>query len=426
MYESYYRFAKPPFRLVADPSMLFVSESARESLSRLEYAIRDGKGIVVMTGEVGTGKTTLVNRFLDQRRADLRTAYIFNPTLSGLQLLRAVLEELGLDARADTEVELTQRLYQDLLQQRRAGRRTVLFVDEAQALLPESLEELRLLTNLETRHEKLLHIVLVGQPELLDTLESHALRPLRQRIELFIEVGPLGRDETSQYIAHRLRLANPMRPVRFTGDANQWVHRISAGVPRNVNKVCDAALLLAFVEEASTVTSKHVREAVRTIDGHEVSLRLHRLGPLGRWHRFAAGTAAVAAAVALFVAADTTGRRSSPVTAAPATPTLAGMVANANASEPAPTEMVLVHLASFRERAQAEAFARSVVPSPGRRFYLQHADARGTRWVRVLVGDFATAQEAGDFARTALAQRRLAYAQPVRLSPAGLESWEAR
>jgi len=422
MYETYYRFVKPPFRLVADPSMLFVSESAREGLSRLEYAVRDGKGIVVMTGEVGTGKTTLVNRFLDQPRADVRTAYIFNPTLSGIQLLKTVAEELGVDPHADSKVDLTRRLYADLLQQRQAGRRTVLFVDEAQALPLESLEELRLLTNLETRQEKLLHIVLVGQPELLGILESHALRPLRQRVELFIQVEPLGRTETEQYIAHRLRLANPSRPVHFTGGASQWVHRVGRGVPRNINKICDAALLVAFVEETGTVTSKHVREAVRTIDAQEVSLRWRRLRPLRPWQRLLAGAATVAAAVSLFLAADTAWRQATPGATAPPAPALAGM-APGGPSAPAAAEKVLVHLASFRERPQAEAFARTLALSPGHTLYLQDAESRGTRWVRVLVGDFADAREAGQFARTALEQRRVAYAQPVRVSPTGLDAW---
>ncbi len=423
MYESYYRFTKPPFRLVADPSMLFVSESAREGLSRLEYAVRDGKGIVVMTGEVGTGKTTLVNRYLDQARPGLRTAYIFNPTLSGEQLLRALADELGLGSQATSKGELARALYEHLLHERGAGRRTVLFVDEAQALPLETLEELRLLTNLETRHEKLLHIVLVGQPELLATLESHALRQLRQRVELFIQVEPMSGSETGLYIAHRLRVANPSRPVNFTSDACQLIHRLARGVPRDINKVCDASLLIAFVEEAGTVTTRHVREAVRTIDGQGVSLRLRGVRFLGPWQRLWIGASAVAAAAALMLAVDT-GRHGTSLPGSPAPQ--AAAVAPGTGAPSANAERILVHLASFHERAQAEAFARRALLPPGRKLYLQSTEDQEARWVRVFLGDFADAREAGDFARVALEERRFAYATAVRVPGRALETWEER
>ena len=412
MYESYYRFAKPPFRLVADPSMLFVSASAREGLSRLEYTVRDGKGIVVMTGEVGTGKTTLVNRFLDQARPSLRTAYIFNPTLSGEQLLRALADELGLGSQATSKVDLARLLYEHLLQERRAGRRTVLFVDEAQVLPLETLEELRLLTNLETRHEKLLHIVLVGQPELLGTLESHALRQLRQRVELFIQVEPMSGTETGLYIAHRLRVANPSRPVTFTGDACKLIHRCARGVPRDINKVCDAALLVAFVDETNTVTTKHVREAVRTIDGHGVSLRLRGVRSLGPWQRLWVGASAVAAACALMLAVDT-GKHGTSQAGGRATQA-AALAPGTGLQAPA-AERILVHLASFRDRAAAETFARRAQLPPGRKLYLQSAATPEAGWVRVFLGDFTDAREAGDFARTALEERLFAYATAVRV-----------
>ncbi len=428
MYESYFRFVKSPFRLVADPSMLFVSASAREGLTRLEYAVRDGKGIVVMTGEVGTGKTTLVNRCLDQARGDVRTAYLFNPSLSGAQLLRALADELQCEVHGESKLELTRALYDDLLRHRQAGRRTVLFVDEAQVLSPEALEELRLLTNLETRHEKLLHIVLVAQPELLSLLESHSLRQLRQRVELFIHLGPMSREETGQYIAHRLRVANPGRPVAFTSEAALVIHRLTRGVPRDINKICDAALLIAFVEETGTVTTKHVREAMRTVDAREMGLRLRGTRSSGPWQRLWVGAGAVVVIVAVVLAAyiGTRPARSN----GGRSPSLAGIASPASAEQPAAQEMqpasnakILVHLASYQDRREAEDFARSLRLPPGRQLYLQNALSRGREWTRVLVGDFTGAAEAGEFARDGLAKRDYAYAQPVRVPDDGIEIW---
>ncbi|HZL85710.1 MAG TPA: AAA family ATPase [Candidatus Krumholzibacteria bacterium] len=437
MYESYYRFVKSPFRLVADPSMLFVSESAREGLTRLEYAVRDGKGIVVMTGEVGTGKTTLVNRCLDEARGDVRTAYLFNPSLSGAQLLRALADELHCQVQGESKLELTRALYDDLLRHRQAGRRTVLFVDEAQVLSPEALEELRLLTNLETRHEKLLHIVLVAQPELLALLESHSLRQLRQRVELFIHLGPLTREETGQYIAHRLNMANPGRPVAFTSEAALVIHRLTRGVPRDINKICDASLLIAFVEETGTVTTKHVREAMRTVDAREMGLRLRGTRPSGPWQRLWVGAGAVVG-IGAVVFATYMGTRPARSNVG-RSPSLAGIASAASAEQPTPQTMqpstqgmqpaanakILVHLASYQERREAEDFARSLKLPPGRRLYLQSALSHGREWTRVLVGDFTDAAEAGEFARDGLAKRDYAYAQAVRVPANGLEIWES-
>ena len=421
MYESYYRFVKSPFRLVADPSMLFVSESAREGLTRLEYAVRDGKGIVVMTGEVGTGKTTLVNRCLDQARGDVRTAYLFNPSLSGAQLLRALADELHVEVRGESKLELTRALYDDLLRHRQAGRRTVLFVDEAQVLSAEALEELRLLTNLETRHEKLLHIVLVAQPELLSHLESHSLRQLRQRVELFIHLGPMTREETGQYIAHRLHVANPGQPVAFTPEAAQVIHRLTRGVPRDINKICDAALLIAFVEETATVTTKHVQEAMRTIDAREMGLRLRGTRPSGPWQRLWVGAGAVVGIAAVALGAYTATRPSR--SNAGTRPSLAGMAPPTATAQTLQSEKILVHLASYLQRGEAESFARSLQLPPGRQLYLQSALSRGREWTRVLVGDFTDAAQAADFARAELAKQSCTYAQPVRVPADGLEPW---
>jgi general secretion pathway protein A len=408
VYESFYRFEKPPFKLVADPGMLFVSTSVREALGRLEYVVRTAKGLAVMTGEVGTGKTTLVNRFLDKAGPDLQTAYIFNPTLSGLQLLKALADELGIQTASMSKVDLTRAIYEILLRNRRAGRRTVVFVDEAQVLTPDALEELRLISNLETWQEKLLHIVLVGQPELLATLENHDLRQLRQRVELFIRIEPMQPTETRRYIEHRLRIANPLRDVRFTAGAAQLVHRLSAGVPREVNKLCDAALTVAYVAEATVVTTRHVHEAAESFGTSRLRARLRRARPAGRsWRRYAlAAVAGLGLAALLLTQEDWFAR---PLRAISGTRSVA-------AAAP------VVHLASFRDRSEAEAFATGVSKPEGRAVYLQRVERDGELWHRVFLGDFANLEDATRYAAAAQATGAYAYARPANVSPGVLES----
>lgn len=422
MYESFFGFAKPPFRLVADPGMLFASESAREGLSCLEYALRSGKGFVVLSGEVGTGKTTLVNRFLVAAGSDVRTAYILNPTLTGLQLLKTLASELHLPSAPNNKVELTRLLYDDLLQEFQNGRRTVVFIDEAQALRQETLEELRLLTNLETWQQKLLQIVLVGQPELLEMLATHSLRQLRQRVELFIQMSPLSAEETAAYIEHRLSLAQPTRAIRFTAEAMKSVHHIARGIPREINKVCDASLLIAFVEETGTLQRRHVEEAVRTIDPQAVGLQPFPSPEHGSWSRLWAWAAAVAACAVLCVAADTGGGR------VPET-SFAGIGAmthpRTSSSPPEAQQVVLVHLASFHDRSQAEAFARTVPVTPSQVVYLQSHVADGQGWIRVFLGDFKSRREAEDVAAASLESGIFRYAEPVQVTRQGLEAWQA-
>jgi type II secretory pathway predicted ATPase ExeA len=402
MYESYFRFEKPPFKVVPDPSMLFASHSVREALGRLEFAVRTGKGITVMTGEVGTGKTTLINRFLDKAGSDTQTAYIFNPTLSGLQLLKTLADELGVQTQGMAKVDLTRALYEHLLRNRQAGRRTIVFVDEAQALSREALEELRLISNLETWQEKLLHLFLVGQPELLDKLESFNLRQLRQRVELFVRIEPMTAAETRQYIVHRLRLANPLREVGFTDGACQLVHEIAGGIPRMINIVCDASLLVAYVGETGTVTPRHVREAVHTIDGGQVSLRMGRRRRRRFWRRFWVGAAAVLGAVVLGTTIDSDRLRTS----------LGGQPTLAPRSGPVAVRP-LVHVHSAPTAEEAARFVARTPPPAGHVIYLQRVAARDRTWNRVLVGDFTDLNAARNAAGAFTASGRYPYARAV-------------
>jgi general secretion pathway protein A len=432
MYESYFKFEKSPFKVVPDPSMLFASHSVREAMSRLEFAVRTGKGITVMTGEVGTGKTTLVNRFLDKAGPDTQTAYVFNPTLTGLQLLKTLADELGVQTYGMAKVDLTRALYESLLRTRQAGRRTIVFVDEAQALSREALEELRLISNLETWQEKLLHIVLVGQPELLEKLESFNLRQLRQRVELFVQIEPMTASETRQYIEHRIRIANPLREVTFTEGACQRVHQIAGGIPRTVNIVCDASLLVAYVAETNSVTAAHVRDAVRTIDAGQVSLRIRPPRRARFWHRLWGSAAACLLGIALLSAIDgATGQRG--VTAGRGLLASAlAMVRPGPAANPSPavspaavpqSTRALVHLHSARTQSAAEEFAARLVPEPGQVVYLQSIDSGNETWHRVLLGDFATFAAADAYARAGEAAGRFAYARAVAVASDGLVVW---
>lgn len=425
MYETYFKFEKSPFKVVPDPNMLYTSRSVREAMGRIEFAVRTGKGITVMTGEVGTGKTTLVNRFLDKAGPDTVTAYIFNPTLSGLQLLKTLADELGIQTYGMAKVDMTKALYELLLRNRQAGRRTIVFVDEAQALSREALEELRLISNLETWNEKLLHLFLVGQPELLEKLESFNLRQLRQRVELFIQIEPMTGDETRQYIEHRIRLANPLREVSFSDPACQLIHQISGGIPRMINILCDASLLVAYVAETNVIAAAHVRDAVRTVDAGQVSLKVDAGRRRRTGYRAAVVAGALVAAAMLVWTFDTAVSRRG----------LLGRVHPvANRSAPTGTEANLahhtaattpfVHVRSCRSRDEAEAFARGLSLGADRTVYLQDAVQDGTPWVRVLVGNFATLDEARRFAVEATGSGAVTYAQPVLLPAEGIQAWK--
>jgi len=430
VYESYFKFEKPPFKVVPDPNMLYSSRGVREAMSRIEFAVRTGKGITVMTGEVGTGKTTLVNRFLDKAGPDTQTAYIFNPTLSGLQLLKTLADELGVQTYGMAKVDLTRALYELLLRNRQAGRRTIVFVDEAQALSREALEELRLISNLETWNEKLLHLFLVGQPELLEKLESFNLRQLRQRVELFIQIEPMSAEETKQYIEHRIRLANPLREVSFSDAAAALVHRISNGIPRVINIVCDASLLVAYVAETNVVAAAHVRDAVRTVDAGQVSLRLAAKPRLRWWRRAAAIAAALAGAALLAWTLESAVSRGA--FRLGSNPTAGTAPARVDAPDSPPVDVAhaaarttraFVHVRSCRTRAEAEAFAAELHLDAGRSVYLQDAVQDGSSWVRVLVGDFATMEDAADFARRVTGAGTVSYAKAVAMDTVGLEAY---
>ena len=266
MYEEFYGFRDSPFRLTPDPTYLFLSTNHQEALGHLLFGVSEGNGVVVITGEIGTGKTTLLRTLVRNLDTQTTVAYIFNPALSALELLQTINTDLGLPATSTSKKELIDELNRFLLEQQAAGRRVVVIVDEAQDLEPGVLEQLRLLSNLETEREKLLHIVLVGQPELRNILARPDLAQLDQRVTLRWHLGPMNAEETAGYVRHRLRVAADGRePVRFTPGALRQVYRFSRGVPRVINVLCHRALLISYTHEERQISQAVIRQAAKEL-----------------------------------------------------------------------------------------------------------------------------------------------------------------
>ncbi len=277
MYTVFYGLREKPFSLSPDPRYLFLSSSHREALAHLLYGIDQGEGFIVVTGEVGTGKTTICRTLLERLGSDTDVAFIFNPTLDGEELLRAISRELGLPTLGLTRGELSDRLNEYLLRQKQAGRRVLLIVDEAQNLDPVTLEEIRLLSNLETSTSKLIHILLFGQPELDETIDSRPFRQLRQRISVRWSLETLTATETAEYVRHRLRIAARGDRNLFSDRALREVHRRAGGIPRLVNLLCDRSLLAGFAANEKEIGTDLVGQAAREILG------ARRKNPLRRW-----------------------------------------------------------------------------------------------------------------------------------------------
>jgi len=269
MYTSFFGLNEKPFSITPDPRYLFMSERHGEALAHLVYGVTESGGFMQLTGEVGTGKTTLVRTLLLNRMpANADVAVVLNPQLSAREFLITICEELGVAVPADRSSikALIDTLNHHLLDTHSDARRTILVVDEAQNLAPDVLEEVRLLTNLETAKQKLLQIVLIGQPELRDLLARNDLRQLAQRITGRYHLEPLSRDETAQYIEHRLKVAGSLGEV-FDAGAKREVFRLSQGVPRLINVICDRALLGAYSVETRHVNRRMVRRAAAEITG---------------------------------------------------------------------------------------------------------------------------------------------------------------
>jgi general secretion pathway protein A len=296
MYTAYFGLTEPPFSIAPDPRFLYMSERHREALAHLLYGISAGGGFVQLTGEVGTGKTTLCRCLLEQVPPEVDVALILNPRLTDVELLATVCDELRVPYPAGTSSRklLVDGLYQRLLDGHARGRRTVLIIDEAQNLAPEVLEQVRLLTNLETTTQKLLQVILIGQPELIRILEREDLRQLAQRVTARYHLLPFSEAETSAYISHRLEVAGQKQKL-FSDEAMREVHRAARGIPRLINAICDRALLGAYAQDRRRIEVATVRRAASEVLGRPVAR--HAVRPW-QWAALALGAVALAALLA--------------------------------------------------------------------------------------------------------------------------------
>jgi general secretion pathway protein A len=273
MYEKFFGFREKPFKLVPNPAYLFLSKSHEEALAHLNYALSQGDGFVEITGEVGTGKTTLCRTFLENLDETTIAAYIFNPKLRPKQLLKTINDELGITSDPDNTKDLLDKLNTFLIQKKTEHKKVILLIDEAQNLSRNVLEQLRLLSNLETYKEKLLQIILVGQPELTAILDSHDLRQLSQRITLRYHLAPLTYRETIEYIQYRIKIASQGMGIKFDRSALRRIFQYSRGIPRVINIACDRALLTAFGLNQKKITGKIVRNSIRELSNWRAAKR---------------------------------------------------------------------------------------------------------------------------------------------------------
>jgi general secretion pathway protein A len=265
MYRRFYGLVRAPFEMTPDPAFLYLGETHREGLATLIYGVRSRKGFVLLTGEVGTGKTTLVHALLSQLDSATESALIFNPRLEPLDFFRILFDEFGIEESCRTKAEYLMALNAFLIDHLKRDQTVLLIIDEAQNLPPELLEEIRMLSNLETSSSKLLQIMLVGQPELSEMLARPELRQLRQRIVLRHHLQPFDAGELDLYIAERLKLAGYTGKGIFERAARREIFAVTGGVPRLVNAVCDAALLTGYGRAQETLGAEVIREVARNL-----------------------------------------------------------------------------------------------------------------------------------------------------------------
>lgn len=268
MYLKFYNLREFPFNITPDPKFLYFASQHKEAFDYLMYGITQRKGFIELTGEVGSGKTTTCRAILSKLPASVETALILNPSLTETQLLRAILSDLGLNAGHRDRLTCIEVLNEFLLEKNAEGKNVALFIDEAQDLSPKVMEQIRLLSNLETDQHKLIQIILCGQPELKERLAREDLRQLRQRITVRYHIKPLTLENTKNYIEHRLYVAgNRRKESLFSDEAVEKVFDHSKGSPRVINAVCDNALLAGYASAASVIDKEHVIKAIKHIEG---------------------------------------------------------------------------------------------------------------------------------------------------------------
>lgn len=283
MYLDFYGLKEKPFSLTPDPQFLYLSENHRTAIESLLYGIRQREGFMVVTGDIGTGKTTICRSLLEKLDGNVKTAVIFNSFLTEGELLRAILQDLGFASIGRTKTERIDALNRYLLEQLSQGQHVLLIIDEAQNLSIPVLEQIRMLSNLETTKEKMLQIILFGQSELNEKLRSAKLKQLNQRIAIRHHILPLNREGTEAYIYQRLTVAGSQGSITFSKSAIDEIYRFSQGIPRLINLLCDRTLIGGFVDETFHIDKGVVRKAIKDIGGKEVLTSAH---PAFAWSRY--------------------------------------------------------------------------------------------------------------------------------------------
>ncbi len=265
MYERYFKFRVKPFELVPNPDFLYLSKSHKKAITYMTYGLKERTGFMLLTGEVGAGKTTLIRYFIRSLGNSIPLSKVFNTTVSAVQLIAMINEDFGLDSSSRDKVQLVKQLYDFLIEEYSKGHQALLIIDEAQNLTSELLEEVRMLSNLETDDTKLLQILLVGQPELGKMLSEPHLRQLRQRISIVCHLCTLNRQEMIDYIFHRLTVAGNRDALKFTEQAFDALYAYSGGIPRLINSICNLLLLTAFTESLTEVNHEMVNEIAESL-----------------------------------------------------------------------------------------------------------------------------------------------------------------
>lgn len=266
MYEAYFNFTRKPFELVPNPDFLYLGKSHRRAATYMDYGISERAGFILLTGEIGSGKTTIIRDLIRKRGNSVILAKIFNTRVDSVQLLAMINDDFGLPVQGKDKISLLRDLNEFLIERYARGEEPVLIIDEAQNLSSDILEEIRMLSNLETDSAKLLQIILVGQPELKSILSVPEMTQLRQRISITCHLQPLNRQETEEYILHRLETAGNRNAVSFTVEAFDIIFRYSRGIPRLINIICDFLLLSAFAEETTNLDGAMARDIVGDLD----------------------------------------------------------------------------------------------------------------------------------------------------------------
>lgn len=267
MYEIFYGLREKPFEITPDPEFFFAGEKHKEGLANLKYAIREGKSFTVLTGEVGSGKTILVRKLLNQLNGVARTCYIFNPIMNRSDFLEFICRDLGMEVQEGlSDGKLVAALHEFLLKCFENREKVFLIIDEAQALDPDLLDLVRMLTNLETSKTKLLNVMLLGQPELTDILNTERFKPLKQRVTVRFDLKPLNREETGEYILYRIKKAKSRDLRIFDKGSIDEIYKYSRGIPRLINVICDNSMLTGFARGAKRLNRGIVKDVIKELD----------------------------------------------------------------------------------------------------------------------------------------------------------------